>query len=415
MSDGVPQLILKAGRDRSLRHGHPWVFSGAVASVRPPARAGDVVLAVSGDGRPLGLGFYQPQTDIIFRLLTGRTDEPVDGAFWRRRIRQAMDLRRLVVPPETTAYRLVHAEGDGLPGLIVDRYGRVLVASFATAGMDRKREEIVSALVEETKPDCVLERSEGRARRLEGLQDRQGILFGDVPPGPVEVLERGLRYRVDVLKGQKTGFFLDQRENRALLGSLSAGASVFNGFSFTGGFSVACGRGGAKRVVSVDVSEDACALARENLAANGLSPAEHPVVRADVFQYLRETEEAFDLVILDPPAFAKTRRDVTRAARGYKDANLQALLRLREGGILATFSCSNAVDEVLFERIVQGALQDAGRAASVLFRVGAGPDHPVSLAHPEGRYLKGLVLAVRGAAPGGPAGPAGGRPPTGRQ
>ncbi|HOI74137.1 MAG TPA: class I SAM-dependent rRNA methyltransferase [Syntrophales bacterium] len=415
MSDGVPQLILKAGRDRSLRHGHPWVFSGAVASVCPPARAGDVVLAVSGDGRPLGLGFYQPQTDIIFRLLTGRTDEPVDGAFWRRRIRQAMDLRSQVVPPETTAYRLVHAEGDGLPGLIVDRYGRVLVVSFATAGMDRKREEIVSALVDEIKPDCVLERSEGRARRLEGLQDRQGILFGDVPPGPVEVLERGLRYRVDVLKGQKTGFFLDQRENRALLGSLSAGASVFNGFAFTGGFSVACGRGGAKRVVSVDVSEDACALARENLAANGLSPEDHPVVRADVFQYLRETEETFDLVILDPPAFAKTRRDVTRAARGYKDANLQALLRLREGGILATFSCSNAVDEVLFERIVQGALQDAGRAASVLFRVGAGPDHPVSLAHPEGRYLKGLVLAVHGASPGGPAGPAGGRPPAGRQ
>ncbi len=415
MSDGIPQLILKAGRDRSLRQGHPWIFSGAVASVRPPARAGDVVLAVSGDGRPLGLGFYQPQTDIIFRLLTGRTDEPVDGAFWRRSIRRAVDLRRLVVPTETTAYRLIHAEGDGMPGLIVDRYDRILVVSFATAGMDRRREEIAAALAEEMEPEAILERSEGRARRLEGLPDRHGILFGEVPPGPVEIRERGLRYRVDVLKGQKTGFFLDQRESRALLGSLSAGAVVFNGFSYTGGFSVACGRGGAKRVVSVDVSEDACGLARENLAANGLSPEDHPVVRADVFRYLRETEETFDIVVLDPPAFAKTRRDVTRAARGYKDANLQALLRLREGGILATFSCSNAVDEVLFERIVQGALQDAGRAASVLFRVGAGPDHPVSLAHPEGRYLKGLVLAVRGAAPGGPAGPAGGRPPAGRQ
>jgi 23S rRNA (cytosine1962-C5)-methyltransferase len=190
---------------------------------------------------------------------------------------------------------------------------------------------------------------------------------------------------------------------------------VFNGFSFTGGFSVACGRGGAKRVVSVDVSEDACGLARENLAANGISTEDHPVVRADVFRYLRETEETYDLVILDPPAFAKTRRDVARAARGYKDANLQALLRLREGGILATFSCSNAVDEVLFERIVQGALQDAGRSASVLYRVGAGPDHPVSLGHLEGRYLKGLVLAVRGAAPGGPSGPAGGRPPASRR
>ncbi len=415
MGGGVSQLILKSGRDRSLRAGHPWVFSGAVASVRPPARPGDVVLAVSGDGRPLGLGFYQPGTDIIFRLLTGRTDEPVDGAFWRRRIRGAMELRRLVVPAETTAFRLIHAEGDGLPGLVADRYDRVLVVSFATAGMDRRREEIVAALADEVRPDCILERSEGRARRQEGLEDRQGVLFGELPPGPVEILERGLRYRVDVRKGQKTGFFLDQRENRALLGGLSAGAAVFNGFSYTGGFSVACARGGAKRVVSVDISEDACALARENLQANGFSPGDHPVVRADVFRYLRETEETFDRIILDPPAFAKSRREVAGAARGYKDANLQALLRLREGGVLATFSCSNVVDEALFERIVQGALADAGRSASVLCRVGAGPDHPVSLAHPEGRYLKGLVLTVRGAAPGGPAGPAGGRPPAGRR
>lgn len=415
MDGGVPQLILKSGRDRSLRAGHPWVFSGAVASVRPPARPGDVVLAVSGDGRPLGLGFYQPGTDIIFRLLTGRTDEPVDGAFWRRRIRGAMELRRLVVPVETTAFRLIHAEGDGLPGLVADWYEGVLVVSFATAGMDRRREEIVAALADEVRPACILERSEGRARRQEGLEDRQGALFGELPPGPVEILERGLRYRVDVRKGQKTGFFLDQRENRALLGGLSAGAAVFNGFSYTGGFSVACARGGAKRVVSVDISEDACALARENLEANGFSPGEHPVVRADVFRYLRETEETFDRIILDPPAFAKSRREVAGAARGYKDANLQALLRLREGGVLATFSCSNVVDEALFERIVQGALADAGRSASVLCRVGAGPDHPVSLAHPEGRYLKGLVLTVRGAAPGGPAGPAGGRPPAGRR
>lgn len=414
MSGSVPQLFLKAGRDRSLRLGHPWIFSGAVAFVRPPAGAGDVVLAVSGEGRPLGLGFYQPGTDIVFRFLTGRVDETVDGAFWRRRIRRALEVRRLVVPPETTAYRLVHAEGDGLPGLIVDRYDRVLVVSFATAGMDRRREEVVAALVEEAKPEGILERSEGRARRLEGLEDCHGILYGTLPD-PVEIRERGLRYRVDVLKGQKTGFFLDQRENRALLGGLSAGATVFNGFAFTGGFSVACGRGGAKRVVSVDISEEACILARENLAANGLSPEDHPVVRADVFRYLRETDETFDLVILDPPAFAKSRREVAGAARGYKDANLQAVLRLREGGVLATFSCSNAVDEPLFDRIVQGALADAGRSASILYRVGAGPDHPVSLAHPEGRYLKGLVLSVRGAAAGGPAGPAGGRPPAGRR
>jgi 23S rRNA (cytosine1962-C5)-methyltransferase len=415
VSEGIPQLILKPGRDRSLRAGHPWIFSGAVASVRPPARAGDVVLAVSAEGAPLGLGFYQPATDIVFRLLTGRPDEVVDGAFWRRRIRSALDLRRLVVPAETTAYRLVHAEGDGLPGLVVDRYDRVLVLSIATAGMDRRREEIVAALAAEVQPGGILERSEGRARRQEGLEDRQGVLCGELPADPVEILERGLSYRVDVVRGQKSGFFLDQRENRALLGGLSAGASVFNGFAYTGGFSVACARGGAKRVVSVDVSEDACSLARENLAANGLSPEDHPVVRADVFRYLRETDETFDMVILDPPAFAKSRRDVPRAARGYKDANLQALLRLREGGILATFSCSNAVDEVLFERIVQGALADAGRTASVLHRLGAGPDHPVSLAHPEGRYLKGLVLSVRGAAPGGPAGPAGGRLPAGRR
>ncbi|MBU2228267.1 MAG: class I SAM-dependent rRNA methyltransferase [Proteobacteria bacterium] len=387
-----PRIILKKGRDVSLRHGHPWVFSGALAAVEGKPAPGDVVLAADAGGRPLGLGFFNTGS-IAFRLLTDDANARIDAGFWRQRIERALALRRLVVPPETDAFRLVNAEGDGMPGLVCDRYGGCLVMTIGTAGMEKWRETLIGLLAEMVGPVGIYERSEGRSRQLEGLSDRIGPAWGEIPAA-AEIRENGLRFEVDPIAGQKTGFFLDQRVNREIVGALSRGAAVLNCFSYTGAFSVYAARGGAERVVSVEASAAANEIARRNLVRNGFSPERHPVLTANVFDYFRETEEDFDLIVLDPPAFAKSRKDVARSARGYKEINLQAARRLREGGVLATFSCSNPVGEELFAKIVLGAVRDAGKAAQVLRVLGAGPDHPVNLAHPEGRYLKGLLLRL---------------------
>ena len=389
---GYPRVILKKGREAPLRHGHPWVFSGAVAKLEGDPAPGDIVLATDSIGRGLGLGFFNTG-DIAFRLLTGDSASRIDADFWRRRIDRALALRKRVVPPETDAYRLINAEGDGMPGLVVDRYGRFLVFSIGTAGMEKWRETLIGHLSDAVGSVGIYERSEGHSRQLEGLSNRTGPAAGDVP-ATTEIVENGLCFEVDLIAGQKTGFFLDQRGNREIIGALSRGAAVLNGFSYTGAFSVYAVRGGAKRVVSVDASAAANEIACRNLARNGFPAEQHPIITDNCFAYLRETKEVFDLIILDPPAFAKSRKDVERSARGYKEINLQAARRLCEGGMLATFSCSNPVSLELFEKIVLGAVRDAGKTAQLLRPLGAGPDHPVNLAHPEGRYLKGLLLCL---------------------
>jgi len=277
--------------------------------------------------------------------------------------------------------------------LVCDSYGCFLVMTIGTAGMEKWRETVVGLLLEILAPVGIYERSEGRSRQLEGLPDRIGPAVGDVP-GRVEITENGLHFEVDLLTGQKTGFFLDQRLNREIIGAFSRAAAVLNCFSYTGAFSVYAARGGASQVVSVEASAAANEIACRNLVRNGFSTGQHPVLTANVFDYLRETEEIYDLIVLDPPAFAKSRKDVDRSARGYKEINLQAARRLREGGLLATFSCSNPIDTVLFEKIVLGAVRDACKTAQLLRLLGAGADHPVNLAHPEGRYLKGLLLCL---------------------
>lgn len=387
-----PRIILKKGRDAALRYGHPWLFSGAIAAVEGQPGPGDVVLAADVSGRPIGLGFYNTG-DIAFRLLTDDPAVRIDTGFWRRRIERALTLRRRIIPPETDAWRLINAEGDGMPGLVCDRYGGHLVVTIGTAGMEKWREVVSGLLLEIIAPAGIFERSEGRSRQLEGLSDRIGRVAGDVPE-TAEIRENGLRFEVDLLTGQKTGFFLDQRRNREIVGAFGRAAEVLNCFSYTGAFSVYAARGGASRVVSVEASATANEIASRNLVRNGFSPQQHPVITASVFDYLRETNEVFDLIILDPPAFAKSRKDVDRSARGYKEINLQAARRLREGGFLATFSCSNPITPDLFEKIVLGALRDAGKTAQLLAHLEAGMDHPVNLAHPEGRYLKGLLLSL---------------------
>ncbi|MCE5262345.1 MAG: class I SAM-dependent rRNA methyltransferase [Deltaproteobacteria bacterium] len=387
-----PRIVLRKGREAPLRHGHPWVFSGAIARVEGDPAPGDVVQAADSSGRPLGLGFFSA-SDIAFRLLTDDPAARVDADFWRQRIGRAVSLRRRLIPPETNAFRMINAEGDGIPGLVVDRYGGFLVFSIGTAGVERWREVLVGLLLEADGPVGIYERSEGRSRQLEGLSDRIGPAAGEIPAA-VEIVENGLRFEVDLIAGQKTGFFLDQRRNREIVGSLSREAAVLNCFSYTGAFTIYAACGGAQRIVSVEASAAANEIACRNLNRNGFSPEMHPVLTANCFEYLRETEELFDLIVLDPPAFAKSRKDVERSSKGYKEINLRAAGRLREGGMLATFSCSNPIGPELFEKIVLGAVRDAGKTAQFLSPLGAGPDHPVNLAHPEGRYLKGLLLCL---------------------
>jgi 23S rRNA (cytosine1962-C5)-methyltransferase len=369
------------------------VFSGAIAAVKGKPDAGDIVLAKDQTGNPLALGFFNPRTDIAFRFLTTKSDIIISPDFWHKRIQAACGLRQKVINARTNAYRLINAEGDGCPGLIVDVYDSTLVLSITTAGMEKQKKHIVDALVALLRPAMIYEQSQGRSRLLEGLENNNCFLLGDDKSGIVEIKENGLKFAVDFIAGQKTGFFLDQRINREKIGALSCNAHVLNCFAYTGAFSVYCAVAGAKRVVSLDISETACGAARENLQRNGYPGEAHPVIEADVFNYLRNMQENFDLIILDPPAFAKTKRDIAKASRGYKEINLQALKRLVPGGILATFSCSNFIEEDLFCKIVLGAARDAGVDLRLLSRLEAGPDHPVSLGHPEGRYLKGLLLA----------------------
>jgi 23S rRNA (cytosine1962-C5)-methyltransferase len=387
-----PEITLKKGREAALLRGHPWIFSRAIQTVKGKTGAGDIVQLQDFAGKPLALGFYNPNTDIAFRLLTRDCDHDVNADFWQRSLQSSIALRKRIINAQTNAYRLINAEGDGFPGLIVDVYDSAFVFSIATAGIEKQKNHILSALLSLLKPACIYEQSEGRSRKLEGLENKKGFIHGSDKTGIQQIKENGWRFEVDFIGGQKTGFFLDQRINREKIGALSHKASVLNCFSYTGAFSVYCAAAGAKKVVSLDISKAACAAARKNLQSNGFSSEVHPVIDVDVFEYLRETQEKFDLIILDPPAFAKTRHDVQKAARGYKEINMQAVKLLNSGGVLATFSCSNFIEEELFHKIVLGAACDAGASLRLLSRLEAGPDHPILLGHLEGRYLKGLLL-----------------------
>jgi 23S rRNA (cytosine1962-C5)-methyltransferase len=390
-----PEIILAKGREAALLRGHPWVFSGAIAAIKGKAGAGDIVLAKDSDGKPLALGFFNPRTDIALRILTRNCEEKINPYFWRGRLHAACKLRHRIINEQTNAYRLINAEGDGFPGLIVDVYGSTLVLSITTAGMEKQKNHILDSLISQLKPARIYEKSEGRSRSLEGLEPRIGFVSGDNETGLVEIMENGLKFEVEFVTGQKTGFFLDQRINREKISALSRDASILNCFSYTGAFSVYCAEGGAKRVVSLDISRPACVTAKRNLQINWFSPEDYPIIEADVFTYLRDTQEYFDMIILDPPAFAKAKKDAAKAARGYKEINLQAIKHLVAGGILVTFSCSNFIEEDLFCKIVLGATRDAGADLQLVTRLAAGPDHPVLLGHPEGHYLKGLLLVKK--------------------
>ena len=385
------RVILKPGRDWPVRAGHPWVFSGAIAATEGEGSPGSVTELVSADGRALGRGTWNPKTSIAVRVLT-RGDEAVDAGFVRRRLESALRLRAMV--RDTDAWRLVNGEGDYLPGLVVDRYGDFLVCQFLTAGAEQLKPLVVEALVALVRPRGIFERSEGNVRTAEGLGRSAGVLAGDEPPADLTIVESGRRYRVDIRGGQKTGFFLDQRANRDLVATLAAGRRVLNLFAYTGGFSIAAARGGATHVTSVESSATALAQAETIWSLNGLAPGTGTFARADVFAYLRRDQPPADLVILDPPPFARRRADRERALAGYKEINLQALRTCAPEALLMTFSCSQHVEAPAFADAVTAAATDAGRACQLLARLGPALDHPQALAHTEGRYLKGLLLRV---------------------
>jgi len=392
----MKQLILKPGREKSLLRRHPWIFSGAVARVERDPETGDTVAVRSGGGEFLAWGAYSPVSQIRARVWSWDEKERIDGDFLRARLRRALDAReRLISAEASDAMRLVHGESDGLPGVIADRYGEVVVLQLLSAGAERWRAELVDGVRELTGCGCVFERSDADVRELEGLPVKSGVLHGALPAAGVQIREHGLSYGVDVAAGHKTGFYLDQRDNRKRIGELSQGREVLNCFCYTGGFTLNALAGGAESVLSVDSSAGALAQARDNLARNDLDAARAEWQEADVFKHLRilrDQGRSFDLIVLDPPKFAPTAAFAEKAARGYKDINLLALKLLRPGGLLASFSCSGGVSAELFQKILAGAALDAGAEAAIVGHFAASADHPVLLSFPEGDYLKGLLL-----------------------
>jgi 23S rRNA (cytosine1962-C5)-methyltransferase len=375
------RLELRAGRERAVSNRHPWLFAGAIARESGPDDAAIADL-VDARGNVLASGFHSQRSQIRLRALTFG-DEELTPELIRERIASAIARRRPLLDDATNAARLVNAEGDDLSGLVIDRYNDLIVIEIANYGVEQ-----IKPLIAELFDGAVYFKNDLPARKIEGLTLEDAAEGG----GATQIVESGLKFIVEPREGQKTGFFLDQRENRRIARSLAEGRRVLNLFSYSGAFGIYAAAGGATSIVNVDVSEKAIALARRNHEMNGFA-ADFAV--ADAFDWIRKTRDEFDFVVCDPPAFAKSRADVDRAARGYKDINLQALKHVAPGGMLMTFSCSGHMSLDLFQKVIFSAAHDAGRRVAFVRRLGAGPDHPVSLYCPEGEYLKGFLLEVR--------------------
>jgi 23S rRNA (cytosine1962-C5)-methyltransferase len=393
------KLILKHGRDKSLLRRHPWVFSGAIDHIKGEPEAGAVVDILSSEGSFLARAAYSPQSQIRARVWSWNQDDAIDKGFLKARLQSAITAHKpLLASGETDALRLAHAESDELPGLVVDKYEDVVVVQFLSWGAEAWREALIELLQELTGASAIYERSDAAVRELEGLEPAAGLLAGKLTAGGVRIQEHGLAFQVDIEHGHKTGFYLDQRDNRLLVRELAEGREVLDCFSYSGGFALNALKGGAKSVAAIDSSVAALDLLKQNLALNDFSADDVELVEADVFarlRLLRDQNRKFDLIVLDPPKFAPTRAQADRAARAYKDINLLAFKLLRPGGLLATFSCSGGVDRELFQKIVAGAALDANADARIVKRLGQAGDHPVALNFPEGEYLKGLVCKIK--------------------
>ncbi len=402
-----PVVVIREERQKAVLRRHPWIFSGAVKTVTGNPADGDLVTVRSERGEFLARGYWNSQSSICVRLLSWDEAQPIDEAFWRERLRRAIAARqpqnRIAAQGTPAAYRLVNAENDGLPGLVVDRYGEWLVIQALTLGIEVRKAMLADLLGDLLRPAGIYERSDVDVRAKEGLALSTGSLAGSPPPETIEIDENGRHFLVDVRAGHKTGFYLDQRENREIIGDWfrwdeqAAEREVLNAFAYTGGFAVYALGGLARRVVNVDTSAEALKLARRNIALNGYVLDDDDFVEGDIFsvlRYWRDQGRHFDMIILDPPKFAHSARQVESAARGYKDINLLAFQLLRQGGVLATFSCSGAISSDLFQKIVFAAAVDARCDAQIVRWLAQASDHPVALTFPEGAYLKGLLCRV---------------------
>jgi len=393
-------IQLKPGREKSVLRHHPWIFSGAIAKIEGNPQPGETVCVLQADKSPIALASISPKSSITARIWSWNPEENINKEFIEEKLRIAINKRTnylLLIQNNTNAFRLVYAESDGLPGLIVDRYADWLVVQILTMGAEYWKNAIIESLKEITGIDNIYERSDVDVRQLEGLQQRFGPLSGKEPPETIEITEYGIKYLVNIKTGQKTGFYLDQRENRQKVIEYSSGKSVLNCFCYSGGFSLNAAIGSATEVISVDSSSDALELAQKNAKINKINPKKLSWVNADVFQQLRrfrDEDKTFNLVILDPPKFAPTIQQVEKAARGYKDINLLAFKLLKPGGILFTFSCSGGISMELFQKIVADAALDAKVNAQILEKLHQAADHPIALNFPESEYLKGLICQI---------------------
>ena len=397
-------LVLKKGREKPLLNRHPWIFSGAIDRIEGDPTPGDAVSVITRHGDFIGLAGWNPASQITGRMMTWE-DRLLDDEFWEEAIAQSIGRRQwLDLEPETTGYRLINGESDGIPGLIVDKYDRYLVFQCLTKVIDVRKQQIIEHLKALTfqgqSPLAIVERSDASVRKLEGLPQIAEVVFGEIPEGGVWFKENQLSFKVDLVKGHKSGFYLDQRDNRAILGleSLVKDKDVLNCFAYTGGFSAYAASANAKSVMSVDTSVPSLTLAEENVQKNSPDRPQDEYLAGNVFDVLRHYQEEnvqFDVIVLDPPKFAHSAKDIKKATRGYRDINLLGMSLLRPGGTLLTFSCSGLISADLFQKVVFGAAVDAGRQATVLKQLNQSNDHVVSLHFPEGHYLKGLMLEIR--------------------
>ena len=391
-------LILKKGREKSVRNFHPWLFSGAIAKVEGNPEPGEIFRVGDHKSDFLAYGYYNAQSQIQVRILDWRETAVIDDSWWHDKIARAIAGRnKLALDNRTDSYRLIYSEADGLPGLIIDKYTDYLVLQSSTAGIDRVKDVIVKALAEQVKPSGIYERSDVESRQIEGLKTQVGLLYGKSPSAPLAILENGLRFDIDIIAGQKTGFYLDQRDNRRLVTVNAADQNILDCFCHTGAFSVYALKAGAKSVTLVDNSDDCLKQAKQNIEINDLDPKLAEFVRADVFEQLRrfrDSNRKFDMVILDPPKFAKSRTHLKKALAGYKDINILAINILKPGGLLATFSCSGIVDSATLKTVLFWAAADTGRQVQIIADLHQGEDHPRLATFPEADYLNGLLCRV---------------------
>jgi 23S rRNA (cytosine1962-C5)-methyltransferase len=394
----MPSIYIRQGRERSLLHHHPWVFSGSVHHIEGLPAPGETVKVHAMDGAFLAWGAYSPTSQIRVRAWSFDPLAKINSEFLYDRIRSAIEFRSaLFNDPSTDSFRLIHAESDGIPGLIVDKYVNFLVIQLLSTGVEFFKKEIISTLEEILHPAGIFERSDLAVRDLEGLPQQIGVLSGETPPDLIQIIENGLKFWVEIKHGQKTGFYLDQRINRQQFASIIRSGTCLNCFAYTGAFTAFALKAGVSSVLSIDASADSLELAKKNIQLNGFPLAACEWQVEDVFSALRglrDSGRSFDTIILDPPKFAPTAAQVNKAARAYKDINMLAFKLLNPGGTLFTFSCSGGIDDSLFQKIVSDAALDAHVDARIIYHLAQGPDHPISLNFPEGSYLKGLVCKL---------------------